>query len=205
MQTCFTQWKVFVALTGEEAAHETLIRRFEHRVFNLVSRLMDDPSDVADVVEKVFRKVFRNVGIFRGEGTLKISIYRIAVSEAHNRRRWLGRHRRQRVRPDGEPGEPFGYEDSLPDIERSPFGALVGQETHALIEEALKAMNPKLRAALVLREIEALSYEEISEILDVSPETVKSRIVGGRDALRKHLARDLNRSSAPGWSAQSED
>jgi RNA polymerase sigma-70 factor (ECF subfamily) len=168
MYTGFTQGTTLAALTGEESAYETLIQCFEHPVFNIVGRLLDDPSDAAQVTQKVFRKAFRNVGAFRGDRTLKLWIYRIAVSEAGNHRRWFSR--RRQVGSDGEPGEPFS----------------------AMIEEALKTMDPRLRAALVLREIEGLSYDEISEVLDVSPDTVKSRIMRGRDALRKSLAGRVN-------------
>src|ERR1700730_16284422 len=78
---------------GEEAAYEMLIGRFEHPIYNLVSRLTNDPSDVPDVVQEVFLKVFRNVHSFRGQGSLKTWIYRIAVNESRNHRRWFGRHR----------------------------------------------------------------------------------------------------------------
>jgi RNA polymerase sigma-70 factor, ECF subfamily len=197
--------------TGEEAAYETLIRRFEHPVFNVVSRLMNDPSDAADVVQEVFLKVFRNVGNFRGDSSLKTWIYRISVNEARNHRRWFSRHRRQEVGLDadsgeaGKHGQARNYEESLPDPGRSPFEAVADHETQELIEQALSQVNPKFRAALVLREMEGLSYEEISEILDVSLGTVKSRILRGRDALRKHLAGRLEPASALAWSPQLAD
>jgi RNA polymerase sigma-70 factor (ECF subfamily) len=190
---------------GMEDAYETLIQRFEHPVFNLVSRLLDDPVDAADVVQEVFLKVFRNIGSFRQDASLKTWIYRIAVNEARNHRRWFSRHRRQEVGLDAEPGEAHGYEDWLPDPGRSPFEAAVDQETQAMIEEALQQVNPSFRAALVLREIEGLSYEEIAEILDISLGTVKSRILRGRDALRKLLAGKLEPASALDWSPQLAD
>jgi RNA polymerase sigma-70 factor (ECF subfamily) len=197
--------------TGEEAAYETLIQRFERPVFNVVSRLMDDPSDAADVVQEVFLKVFRNVGNFRGDSSLKTWIYRISVNEARNHRRWFSRHRRQEVGLDsdsgetGDHGQTRNYEDSLADPGRSPFETMADHETRELIEQALSQVNPKFRAALVLREIEGLSYEEISEILDISLGTVKSRILRGRDALRKHLAGRLEPASALAWSPQLAD
>ena len=187
---------------GMEDAYETLIQRFEHPVFNLVSRLVDDPADSADVVQEVFLKVFRNVGCFRQDASLKTWIYRIAVNEARNHRRWFSRHRRQEVGLDAEPGEAHGYQDRLPDPGRSPFEAAVGQEAQAMIARALQQVNPNFRAALVLREIEGLSYEEIAEILDISLGTVKSRILRGRDALRKLLAGKLEPASALDWSPQ---
>lgn len=190
---------------GVESAYETLIGRFEQQVFNLVSRLMDDPADAADVVQEVFLKVFRNVVGFRGESSLKTWIYRIAVNEARNHRRWFSRHRRQEIGLDAQPGETRGYQDWIPDTGPSPFETALDHETRALIEDALGKLNPKFRAALVLREIEGMSYEEISQILDISLGTVKSRILRGRDALRKHLAGRLEPASALDWSPQLAD
>jgi RNA polymerase sigma-70 factor (ECF subfamily) len=193
--------------SGIESAYEALIQRFEQPVFNIVSRLMDDPVDAADVVQEVFLKVFRNIGGFRQDSSLKTWIYRIAVNEARNHRRWFSRHRKQEVglEPDtfSSSGNPaHGYQDWLPDPGRSPYEVALDHETQALIEEALLKVNPTFRAALVLREIEGLSYEEIGDILDISLGTVKSRILRGREALRKHLAGRLEPDSAHEWSPQ---
>ena len=188
--------------TGVESAYETLIERFEQPVFNIVSRLMDDPADAPDVAQEVFLKVFRNIGSFRRDSSLKTWIYRIAVNEARNQRRWFSRHRRQEVGLDADPGEAYGYQDWLPDPGRSPFDAAVDRETVELIEAALAKVNPTFRAALVLREIEGLSYEEIAEILDISLGTVKSRILRGRDSLKKQLAGRMETASAPEWPPQ---
>jgi RNA polymerase sigma-70 factor (ECF subfamily) len=190
---------------GVDAAYETLIGRFENPVFNIVSRLMDDPGDAADVVQEVFLKVFRNIASFRQDSSLKTWIYRIAVNEARNHRRWFSRHRRQEVGLDAEAGEAQGYQDWLPDPGRSPFDTALDHETRELIEAALAKVNPRFRAALVLREIEGLSYEEIVEILDISLGTVKSRILRGREALRKHLAGQLEPTPAAEWSPQLAD
>jgi len=194
---------------GIESAYEELIQRFEQPVFNIVSRLMDDPGDAGDVVQEVFLKIFRSISSFRQDSSLKTWIYRIAVNEARNHRRWFSRHRRQEVCLEGDARsfetESHRYQDWLPDPGRSPFDLALDRETEALIEEALLKLNPKFRAALVLRELEGLSYEEIAEILDISLGTVKSRILRGRDALRKHLAGRLEPASAPDWSPQLAD
>ncbi len=191
--------------TGEEIAYEALIQRFEQPIYNIISRLLDDPADTADVVQEVFLKVFRNVGTFRGDSSVKTWIYRIAVNEARNQRRWFSRHRRQEVNLEvDEPGEGScsrSYRNWLPDPGRSPFEVTLDHETQGLIETALAEVNPKFRAALVLREIEGLSYEEIGEILEISLGTVKSRILRGRDALKKHLAGRLEPASQSEWSA----
>jgi RNA polymerase sigma-70 factor, ECF subfamily len=193
--------------TGAETAYEALIQRFEQPIFNIISRLLDDPADAADVVQEVFLKVFRNVASFRGESSLKTWIYRIAVNEARNQRRWFSRHRRQEVNLEtAEPGDvyPGGYQNFLPDPGRSPFELTLDRETQMLIEAALAQVNPKFRAALVLREIEGLSYEEIGEILEISLGTVKSRILRGRDALKKQLVGRFEPAPHSQWSSHQQ-
>jgi RNA polymerase sigma-70 factor (ECF subfamily) len=173
---------------GAEAAYETLIERFQQPVFNLVYRLMDDPSETSDVVQEVFLKVFRNIGSFRGNSSLKTWIYRIAFNEAYNHRRWFTRHKRQEIGLEQDDDDNLSYSEILPDPGRSAFDIVCDHETHALIEDALGDLNPSFRVAVILRDIEDLSYEEIAEVLQVSLGTVKSRILRGRDALKKALA-----------------
>ncbi len=181
---------------GEEEAYERLIARFQAPVYNLAWRLLSDPSDASDVVQEVFLKIFRNIGRFRGDSTLRTWVYRIAVNEAHNRRRWLFRHRR------GETGIEEDFDDSdvrerpLMDSGETPFDFTVNREAQILLEEGLAAINPVFRAALVLREIEDMSYEEIADILEVSIGTVKSRIMRGREALRRYLSSRLETAPA---------
>jgi RNA polymerase sigma-70 factor, ECF subfamily len=183
---------------GQEAAYETLIERFEHPIYNLVARLTNDPGDAPDVVQEVFLKVFRNVHSFRGQSSLKTWIYRIAVNESRNHRRWFGRHRSQEIALEPTPGETHSYLDWLPDPARSPMELAIDHERETLIEAALAEINPNYRAALVLRELEGLSYEEIAEILETSLGTVKSRILRGREALRGRLTERLKTENAPG-------
>ena len=173
---------------GEEEAYEILIQRFQQPVYNLVYRLMDDPSETADVVQEVFLKIFRNVGSFRGNSSLKTWIYRIAFNEAYNHRRWFTRHKRQEIGLERDDDDSLSYGEVLPDTGRSAFDIVSDLETHALIEEALADVNPAFRAAVILRDIEDLSYEEIADVLQVSLGTVKSRILRGRDALKRALA-----------------
>ena len=182
---------------GEEDAYEILLARFEHPIFNLVSRLTNDPGDAPDVVQEVFLKVFRNVHSFRGQSSLKTWIYRIAVNESRNHRRWFGRHRSQEIALEPTPGETHSYLDWLPDPARSPMELAMDHERETLIEAALAEINPHYRAALVLRELEGLSYDEIAEILETSLGTVKSRILRGREALRERLTERLKRENKP--------
>jgi RNA polymerase sigma-70 factor (ECF subfamily) len=177
---------------GDEAAYEQLIQRFQTPVYNLAYRLLGDQADASDVLQEVFLKVFRNVGHFRGDSSLRTWLYRIAVNESHNRRRWLFRHRR------GETGMEDVFDDSdvrdkpLMDQGETPFDFTMNREAQLLLEDGLAAINPVYRAVLVLREVEEMSYEEIAGILEVSIGTVKSRIVRGREALRKYVASRLN-------------
>lgn len=181
---------------ADERAYEQLIARFQTPVYNLAWRLLNDPADASDVVQEVFLKVFRNVSHFRGESSLRTWVYRIAVNESHNRRRWLFRHRR------GETAMDEAFEDSdfrerpLTDDGETPFDFTMNREAQLLLEEGLGAINPVFRAALVLREMEDMSYEEIASVLEVSIGTVKSRILRGREALRRYLATRLDRAPA---------
>jgi RNA polymerase sigma-70 factor (ECF subfamily) len=181
---------------GIEEAYEELIARFQQPVYSMVYRLLDNQSDAADVVQDVFLKVFRNVHSFRGQSSLRTWIYRIAVNEAHNHRRWFSRHCRREV-----PLE-YGSDDDTPrfdvaaDPGPSPYHLAVHRENRTLIEQALTRVKPAFRTVVVLRDIENLSYEEIAEILQLSLGTVKSRILRGREALRLELTQRLNSSLA---------
>ncbi|HTP90083.1 MAG TPA: sigma-70 family RNA polymerase sigma factor [Bryobacteraceae bacterium] len=186
---------------GAEEAYEALISRFQQPVYNLVYRLTGSREDAGDIVQEVFLKIFRNIGHFRSQSSLKTWIYRITVNEAWNHRRWFSRHQRQETGMVEEEGG-RSREDTLRDPGRSPLQLAADHEAHALLEQALTQVNPKFRAAVVLRDIEDLSYEEIASVLDVSLGTVKSRILRGRDALRKNLAGKFDADSVFGLSPQ---
>jgi len=184
----------------EEAAYEILLERFQQPVYNLALRLLNDPGDASDVVQEVFLKVFRNVGRFRHQSSLKTWIYRITVNEAHNQRRWFFRHRSREVGLDDEPEE--FRNRALPDGTRSPFDHAFDREKHVLIEDALGRINPLFREVVVLREIEDLSYEEIADVLQISLGTVKSRIMRGREALRQELTARMAPEPALRWAPE---
>ncbi len=177
---------------GSEWAYEELLTRFQQPVYTLALRLLNNESEACDVVQEVFLKVFRNVGNFRGQSTLKTWIYRITVNEAHNARRWFFRHRQREVELDANPKETRDWKEIIPDNSRSPFDVAFDRERHVMIEAALERINPIFRESVVLRDITDMSYEEIAAILGVSLGTVKSRILRGREALREELAGSLN-------------
>jgi RNA polymerase sigma-70 factor (ECF subfamily) len=157
---------------------------------------------VADVVQEVFLKVFRKVNGFRQESSLKTWIYRIAVNEARNHQRWFMRHRGREVELEPALKDRAGVQDWAPDPGRNPYEIALDHETEALIESALGRVSPNYRAALVLREVEGLSYEEIADILRISLGTVKSRILRGRESLRKRLTERLDGTAPAEWSAE---
>lgn len=183
---------------GQEQAYELLLARFQQPVYNLVYRLLNDPTETSDVVQEVFLKVFRSISSFRQQSALKTWIYRIAIHESYNHRRWFSRHRRQEVELDAE--DEAGsrvWNEPVADRGYDPYVLLLNEERHQMLEEALREINPVFRSALVLRDMEDASYEEIAEILQISLGTVKSRILRGREALRKVLNARVEEQTKP--------
>jgi RNA polymerase sigma-70 factor (ECF subfamily) len=180
---------------GSEEAYSWLIGEFHQPIYSVIYRIVNDPSDAADTTQDVFLKVFRGMKHFHGESSLKTWIYRIALHEAANRRRWWFRHKAQETPIDSTPAgesEFSGYsgysEDRLVDPGESPFEKFAHTEVQAAVDQALQQVPEPYRTALILRDLEDMSYEEIAEVLAISLGTVKSRITRGRDALRKKLA-----------------
>jgi len=187
---------------NQESAYEVLLARFQQPVYNLVYRLLADPADASDAVQEVFLKVFRNIEAFRGQSSLKTWVYRIALNEAYNHRRWFSRHRKQEVGLETEEEGSRSWIESISDPARDPYELALNEERHQLIEDGLRNINPDFRAAVVLRDLEELSYEEIAEVMQVSLGTVKSRILRGREALRRVLlgqAEQPSKQSNLGW------
>ena len=179
---------------GSEDAFYWLIAHYNQPVYSLVYRLMDDPSDAADTTQEVFIKVFRGIKNFNADSSLKTWIYRIAVHEAANRRRWWFRHkfRETSIEASSERDESVYYgTDALVDDGKSPLESLYDQELRVRVETELKALAEPYRTTVILRDIEELSYEQIAEVTQTSLGTVKSRLVRGREALRKRLERHL--------------
>ena len=172
---------------GIEEAYEELIERYEQPVYGMVYRLLGNQTDASDVVQEVFLKIFRGVASFREQSSLRTWIYRIAVNEAHNHRRWFARHCRHEVSMTDGQAERGNSLEYTPDRGLSPYEQTLESEHRTLIEHALTRINPTYQTAVVLRDIQNLSYEEIAEILQVSLGTVKSRILRGREALRREL------------------
>lgn len=176
---------------GSETAFALLVGQYSHSIYSLIARNLRDPADAADVTQEVFVKVFRNISTFNGEASLRTWIYRIAVHEASNQRRWWKRHKKQELTIDApienDEGESFCLADSLATDDASPYECAANTEMKERIEAALRTVPEAFRTVVVLREIEGFGYEEIAEILDVNLGTVKSRLTRGRSALREAL------------------
>jgi len=177
---------------GSEDAYAWLVGEFHHSVYSVVYRILTDPADAADTTQEVFLKIFRGMKHFHGQSSLKTWIYRIAIHEASNRRRWWFRHKAKEA--SMEPSElgsdfssPQDANPALVDHQKSPLEMVADHELRGRVEEELRQVTEPYRTAIILRDIEELSYEEIAEITQVSLGTVKSRITRGRDALRKRL------------------
>jgi RNA polymerase sigma-70 factor, ECF subfamily len=175
---------------GSEEAYNWLIAHYHQPIYSLVYRIVSDPSDAADTTQEVFLKVFRGIKRFNGESSLKTWLYRIAIHEASNQRRWWFRHKRKEspmMVMEDENGNSYDLYDTLEDQGESPFELLAHEEIRARVEEELRQVPEPYRTVVLLRDIEGLSYEEIAEVLQVSLGTVKSRLIRGRDALKRRL------------------
>jgi RNA polymerase sigma-70 factor (ECF subfamily) len=198
MNTARTDEAALVAelRAGSDEAFGWLIQQYHRPIYSLLARNVRDPADAADITQEVFLKVFRGIGSFHGESSLKTWIYRIALHEASNGQRWWSRHKKCEITLEtcGCSSSADGEEDnatlgeSLVDLQRTPYEAAAQAQIKARVEAALSEVAEPFRTAVVLRDIEGFSYEEMAEILQVNLGTVKSRIVRGRTALKAKLA-----------------
>jgi len=183
---------------GSEEAYAWLIGEFQRPVYGLVYRMLSDPSDAADTTQDVFLKVFRGMKRFQGDSSLKTWIYRIALHEAANRKRWWFRHKAQETSIEPVESEGLANGDgsmqnaamrnALTDRNDSPFDSVAQREVQKRVEAELRQVAEPYRTTLILRDLEEMSYEEIAEVLQISLGTVKSRITRGRQALKQRLA-----------------
>jgi RNA polymerase sigma-70 factor (ECF subfamily) len=189
---------------GSEQAFSQLIAQYNQPIYSLIVRSLQNPTDASDVTQEVFIKVFRNIRGFHHESSLRTWLYRIAVHEASNQRRWWTRHRRQEVTIDSPAacgpdidGEVLSLAATLADHRVSPFDHAAQRQVRERVENALRDVPEAFRTVVVLREIEGFTYEEIAEILQTNLGTVKSRLTRGRAALRNLLATTERESGTP--------
>jgi RNA polymerase sigma-70 factor (ECF subfamily) len=178
---------------GSEEAYAWLISQFHQPVYSLVYRILNDSADAADTTQEVFLKVFRGIHRFNGESSLKTWIYRIAVHEASNHRRWWFRHKSRELTMepldsgDSRDDHAPALKDTLVDVSDSPDESIAHEELRARVEQELQQVPEPYRTTVILRDIEELSYEEVADVMQTSLGTVKSRLMRGREALRKRL------------------
>ena len=192
---------------GSEEAFALLIAQYQQPLYSLITRSLTDPADAADILQEVFIKVFRNIRGFHGASSLRTWLYRIALHEASNQRRWWSRHKQQEVTLESSVDRDNGDEESrgslgatLADTTGTPFDHALQSESRARIEVALHQVPEVFRTVVILREIEGFAYEEIAEILNINVGTVKSRLTRGRNTLRTILLESapIARQSASG-------
>src|SRR6202795_2826478 len=171
---------------GSETAFDWLVTHYHAPVFNLILGMLGDSSDAADGTQEVFLKAFKGIRSFRQGSSLKTWLYRIAIREALNHRRWFKRHLQKNISIDAEPVEGCAPID-IEDLSATPFEQLAAHEIQAAVQGALQQVPDVFRSAVILRDIEGLSYEEVAEVLECSVGTVKSRILRGRRSLKEIL------------------
>jgi RNA polymerase sigma-70 factor (ECF subfamily) len=170
---------------GDEAACADLVGEHQRMVVQLAINLLGDRDEALDLSQEVFLRVFRTIHRFRGHSTLRTWIYRIAVNQARNRHRfWRRRHRADQVSLDEHVA---AHGDFLSAHEARPDRVLAQKELAERLQRALDHLPFDQRTAIVLREIDGLSYEEIAYSLGVAVGTVKTRLTRARQALRSEL------------------
>jgi len=180
--------------SGDAAAFERLVAERSGELYALLYRLTADAEEARDLTQETFLRAFQSISRFRGEANVKTWLYRIAVNQARNRWRWWRRRRRDATvsldgsdRPD---------QQSLTDRVRNeavadPEQVTLAHEREEQLRDALLELRPSYREAVILRDVEGLTYEEIAATLQINVGTVKSRLSRGRLELRKKLSGSL--------------
>jgi RNA polymerase sigma-70 factor (ECF subfamily) len=170
---------------GDDAAYAELVEEHQRMVVQLAVNLLGDRDEALDLSQEVFLRVFRTIARFRGQSSLRTWIYRIAVNQARNRHRfWRRRHRADQVSLDAHVA---AHGELLSAGNTGPDRLLAQKELASRLERALDHLPFDQRTAIVLREVDGLSYEEIAFSLGVAVGTVKSRLTRARQALRLEL------------------
>ena len=164
---------------GETDAFETLVRRHEKTIFNLVYRMLGDTEEAAEVSQEVFLSAFRATGQFSGDANCSTWLYRIAINHASTRRKTLNSRQRKVV--------PIESADSLHDPEPGPLEILERQEIREKVQFALNQLEPDDAAVILLRDMQDVSYSEVAHVLQIPVGTVKSRLHRARQALKSRL------------------
>jgi RNA polymerase sigma-70 factor (ECF subfamily) len=176
--------------TDRSLVFDELFERYQAMVFNLAYRILGDREEALDISQEVFLIIYRKLHRFRGDSSLKTWVYRIAINRASNRCRWWNRLRRRgTVSLDQHLAKDSGFNlsETLETDDRSPEENLLSKERSLEIQRSLLRLPVPQRVAVVMRDIEGMSYEEIAASTQTTLGTVKSRIARGREELKRHL------------------
>ena len=184
------------AQRGDKRAFELLVTKYQRKLGRLLSRLVRDPAEVEDVTQEAFIKAYRALPSFRGESAFYTWLYRIGINTAKNYLVAMGRRAPTSTGFDHEEAENFEDAEQLRDT-ATPENELIGKQIAETVNRAMDQLPEDLRAAITLREIDGLSYEEIAAVMNCPIGTVRSRIFRAREAiaaeLRPMLGTDENR------------
>lgn len=179
---------------GDNTAFDVLVLKYQHKILKLVMRYIRDPSEAEDVTQEAFLKAYRALPKFRGDSAFYTWIYRIAINTAKN---YLVAAKRRPLDYNLDLQNPEQYEMQarLKDIE-TPERVMLTEEIRATVNRAIERLPEDLRTAIILREIEGMSYEEIAQAMECPVGTVRSRIFRAREAIDKRLSPLINNQEA---------
>lgn len=183
---------------GDKAAFDLLVSKYQRKIFRLLSRLIRDQAEVEDVAQEAFIKAYRALPNFRGDSAFYTWLYRIAINTAKNHLVSRGRRAPTTTEADIEDAETFDDGDHLRDL-NTPESMLLTKQVGEAVNRAIDQLPEDLRTAIVLREIEGLSYEEIADSMNCPIGTVRSRIFRAREAIAQELKPVLDTAKDKRW------
>jgi RNA polymerase sigma-70 factor (ECF subfamily) len=183
---------------GDKKAFELLVSKYQRKLMRLVSRLVHDQAEAEDVVQESFIKAYRALVNFRGDAAFYTWLYRIGINTAKNHLVAQGRRAPTSTDADIEEAETFVDADGLRDM-NTPESLLASKQIAETVNAAMMSLPEELRNAISLREIEGMSYEEISEVMLCPIGTVRSRIFRAREAIAQKLRPLLGTSLDQRW------
>ena len=186
------------AQRGDKKAFELLVAKYQRKLARLLSRFIRDPAEVEDVAQEAFIKAYRALPSFRGESAFYTWLYRIGINTAKNYLVAMGRRAPTTTEFDSEDAENFEDGDQLRDV-NTPENELMSKQIAQTVNDTMEALPEELRTAIVLREIDGLSYEEIATVMNCPIGTVSSRIVRARETIAERLRPLLETSKDKRW------
>ena len=186
------------AQKGDKKAFDVLVGKYRRKLERLLSRSIRDPAEIEDVAQEVFIKAYRALPSFRGDSAFYTWLYRIGINTANNHLVSKGRRAPTSTEYDAEEAESFEDAVYLRDI-NTPESLLLSRQIGDTIHAAIEGLPDELRTAIVLRELEGHSYEEIAQMMDCPIGTVRSRIFRAREAISARVRPMLENQSGKRW------